>query len=121
MNSLSTQTSSHASQSKNIGAVTLRNSLLSDTKDISRVQLLKEMEFWIDAIKGEECQDERSTNIKNWYEKENALYSYAMPNWGVPPEHTALFREFREDPYYHLKNLVEVVGRTLVEEMLNAE
>ena len=121
MNPLSTQTSSYSGQSKNIGAITLRNSLLSGVKDIERVQLLKEMEFWIDAIKGEEYDDERSANIKNWYEKENALYSYAVPNWGMPPEHTILFREFREDPYYHLKNLVEVVGRTLVEEMLNAD
>ena len=112
---------SHTSSRENRGAISLRDSLISRERHYSKERLLENIEFWIGAIKEENPEDIHTKNIHDWYEKENTLHSYATANWGVPPEHTALFREFREDPYYHLKNLVEIVGRTLVEEMLNAE
>lgn len=60
-------------------------------------------------------------NVFNWYWKQVRTRSYQAPNWRIPAERTALFQKFRSDPCYHLKNLVEIVTRGLVEDMLRAE
>lgn len=59
--------------------------------------------------------------IHSWYWKESRSQSYQAPNWKISPERSVLFQQFRSDPNYHLKNLVEVVARNLVEEMLRSD
>lgn len=39
----------------------------------------------------------------------------------IPPERTLLFEQFRNDPNYHLKNIVEIAARNLVEGMLRSD
>jgi hypothetical protein len=59
--------------------------------------------------------------INRWYWNESQTQSYQAPNWKITPERTLLFQQFRSDPNYHLKNLVEIVARNLVEEMLRSD
>ena len=64
---------------------------------------------------------EQSEAIHAWYWKESQSRSYQAPSWKISPERALLFQQFRSDPNYHLKNLVEVVARNLVEEMLRSD
>lgn len=57
----------------------------------------------------------------HWYWGESRSRSYQAPSWRISPERSELFRQFREDPNYHLKCLVELVARGLVEEMLRSD
>jgi len=69
----------------------------------------------ISALKGDLLEDSAARNVRNWYSKEKEAHSYKARDFRVDPSRTALFREFRADPYYHLKNLVEIVTRTYYE------
>ncbi len=60
-------------------------------------------------------------NIKDWYDIESQTRSYKSPNWKLSPERIALFKEFRDDPNYHIKNIVELIARSLILEMLRAD
>ncbi len=60
-------------------------------------------------------------NIAKWYLNESSSRSYEGRNWKVDPKYLVLFQEFRSDEFYHLKNLVEVVMREIVELTLVAE
>lgn len=102
------------------GAVSLRDALVRDELHLSRERLLKNIRFWQESIKGKNVSDPAALNVSRWYWKESRSHSYQAPNWRVPPERSALFAKFRSDEYYHLKNLVEIVGRTIIEETLRA-
>lgn len=88
---------------------------------MSKERLLRDIESWQTAIKAEGEPTPEAVNVFDWYWNEVRKRSYHAKNWCVPPDRSALFRQFREDPYYHLKNLVEIVARGLVEEMLRAD
>lgn len=88
--------------------------------------MTEQIDFWQDAIKGkyketdlDREERERAEFINAWYWKESQ--SYQAPNWKISPERALLFQQFRSDPNYHLKNLVEIVARNLVEEMLRSD
>lgn len=82
---------------------------------------MRGIDSWQSAIKAEGEPTKEAVNIHNWYWSQVRSRSYQAPSWRITPERTALFQKFRSDPYYHLKNLVEIVARSLVEEMLKAE
>lgn len=104
----------------NRGAVSLRDSLLQYERHLSRERLSHEVDFWMDSIKGKEKADPAALNVSKWYWNEVGSRSYQAPNWRITPERSALFHQFRSDPYYHLKNLVEIVSRTLVDDLLKS-
>lgn len=85
------------------------------------------IEFWQDALKGkyrhstEEWYRTSAQNLSKWYWNEVNVRSYQAPSWKISPERTVLFREFREDSYYILKNLTEIVVRDLIEATLTSE
>lgn len=115
------QTAVSASVQDNRGAATLRDALVKNERHLSKERLLREIESWQDAIKGKNRSDSASENVRQWYWNEVRSRSYQAPSWKIAPERSALFQQFRSDPYYHLKNLVEIVARGLVEEMLRSE
>lgn len=102
----------------------------------SREFLKDKIDFWQESIKGkyqkhtvpqqgetipeQDEQSLRAERIQKWYWKESQSRSYQAPNWRITPERAALFHKFRSDPNYHIKNLVEVVSRVLVEETLRS-
>lgn len=107
--------------SANRGAASLRDALVKNERHLSKERLLAEIESWQSAIKGKNKENPEMRNVFNWYWSEVNSRSYQAPNWRIAPERSALFQKFRSDPYYHLKNLVEIVARGLVEEMLRSE
>lgn len=111
---------SHPHHHDDRGAASLRDSLLRHERHLSRERLDREIESWMDAIKGKEKDDPAAVNVSNWYWNEVGSRSYQAPNWRITPERSVLFHKFRSDPYYHLKNLVEIVSRGLVEDLLKS-
>lgn len=109
------------------GAESLKNGLARDLWVEEKNILIKKVEFWQDAVSGrykkmnlEKRDREQSEAIYRWYWKEIQDHSYQAASWKISPERSLLFQEFRSDPNYHLKNLVEVVGRQLMEEIFRA-
>ena len=66
-------------------------------------------------------QKEGAKNIREWYTNESKFRTYNVPEWKVSPERTLLFERFRNDPNYHIKNIVELMTRSLILEMLKAD
>ncbi|MDD5376884.1 MAG: hypothetical protein PHH16_02080 [Candidatus Gracilibacteria bacterium] len=90
--------------------------------------LAKQINFWESAVSGNyrsmklgKKEYKESEVINKWYLEEVQSRSYQAPNWKISPERALLFQQFRSDPNYHLKNLVEVVIRDLVEDMLRSD
>lgn len=103
------------------GASTLVNTLMNHREDI-----YKEISYWQRSIGGNEeymtSQEKiEARNIKSWYDFESKSRSYSAPEWKISPERTALFTAFRNDPNYHIKNIVELATRSLIFEMLRAD
>jgi len=90
--------------------------------------MFRQIDFWLFAIKNyhernrsDIQMNQEGQNIAKWYMEASKSKSYQARNWRVDPKYTALFQKFRSDPFYHLKNLVEVVMREIVEITLVAE
>lgn len=103
------------------GASTLVNTLMNHDETISR-----QISYWQRSVKGTEdymspSEKLGSQNIKNWYNLESKTRSYNAPEWKISPDRTALFERFRNDPNYHIKNIVELATRSLIFEMLRAD
>lgn len=86
------------------------------------------IDFWLYSIKNfhkKNSPDVRLSpegrNIAKWYLQESKSRTYQGRNWKIDPKYVALFQEFRSDEFYHLKNLVEVVMREIVELTLISE
>lgn len=110
------------------GAETLRDGLARSLGMEGHDGLVAQIHRWQHAMSGayklrnlppDEIQS--SEAVYKWYTQELQHHSYHSPTWIVRPENAELFRAFLEDPYYHLKNLVEVVMRQLLEEMLRSQ
>lgn len=122
------QTTVHSSIPESRGAATLRDGLARSLGIEGHDALIEQIDFWQDAIKGRykkeeliESEQRRAETINTWYWKESQSQSYQAPNWKISSERSLLFQQFRSDPNYHIKNLVEVVARNLVEEMLRSD
>lgn len=103
------------------GASTLVNTLMDHKDDIHY-----QISYWQRSIMGQETymtaeEKTGSQNIQDWYNLESKTRSYHVPNWKTSPDRTVLLQRFRDDPNYHLKNLVELVSRSLVFEILRAD
>lgn len=103
------------------GASTLVNTLMNEDGLIHHA-----ISYWQRSVNGQMeymTSEEKigAKNIQSWYDFESKGRSYKAPNWKVPPERTALFAEFRNDPNYVIKNIVELVTRSLIFEMLKAD
>lgn len=103
------------------GASTLVNTLMEHKDSIYR-----DISYWQRSIKDNKdymTPDEKlgARNIKTWYDIETKTRSYSVPGWKLSPERTALFERFRNDPNYHIKNIVELAARSLIFEMLRAD
>lgn len=103
------------------GASTLVNTLMDHDDEIYR-----EISFWQRSIGGKkdymtETQKLGAENIKTWYELESKTRSYHAPNWKISADKTLLLARFRNDPNYHIKNIVELTIRSLIFEMLRAD
>jgi len=107
-------------------AVSLQRTLVVNS--FNSRQMHDRIDFWLDSIK--HFYDKKSPetsmsiewqNIAMWYLRESKAHSYQARNWKIDPKYLALFQEFRSDEFYHLKNLVEVVLREIVELKLMAE
>lgn len=90
--------------------------------------MFRQIDFWLYAIKHFHLKNrpdvqmsQEGRNIAKWYLDESKSKSYQARNWRIDPKYAALFQEFRSDEFYHLKNLVEVVMREIVEITLVAE
>lgn len=86
----------------------------------------QEIAYWQRSIKGQtdymdQNQKLGAKNIKDWYDIESKTRSYNAPEWKVTAERTVLFERFRNDPNYHIKNIVELITRSLILEMLKAD
>lgn len=110
------------------GAATLKDGLVRGFWYEWHETFSEHIDLWQDAIKGKhahkslsEGEQKSAEAIHAWYWKESQSRSYQAPSWKITPERALLFQQFRSDPNYHLKNLVEIVGRHLVEEMLRSE
>lgn len=122
------QSVDHSRSPGSRGAETLRDGLARSLGMKGYDILVAQIHRWQHAMSGayklrnlppDEIQ--ASEAVYKWYTQELSLHSYHSPTWKVLPEQAELFREFLEDPYYHLKNLVEVVMRQLLEEMLRLQ
>jgi len=122
------QQSDHSHSPGFRGAETLRDGLARSLGMEGHDTLVEQIHYWQDAMSGayklrnlppDEIQ--ASEAVYKWYTQELQHHSYHSPTWIVRPENAELFRAFLEDPYYHLKNLVEVVMRQLLEEMLRSQ
>lgn len=120
------ENTSHASESH--GAITLLYRLARSLGVEGHDVLIKRINFWQTAMKGEFDSENSSTKeiqemkrVHDWYRNELKSYSYAAPGWEIRTERALLFQEFRNDPYYHLKNLVEVVMRQVINELLRSQ
>lgn len=103
------------------GASTLVNTLMNHEENIHH-----DISYWQRSVKGTQeymtsTEKLGAENIKSWYDLESKVRSYNAPGWKIAPERTALFMEFRNDPNYTIKNLVELVTRSLIFEMLRAD
>lgn len=103
------------------GASTLVNTLMNHHDTIHQ-----EIAYWQNSIRGEKKymtpeQKEGVGHIQEWYTSELKYRSYPAPEWKVSPERTVLFERFRNDPNYHIKNIVELITRSLILEMLRAD
>ncbi len=87
------------------------------------------IDAWQSAIRGAHLRSgegrneafRTAENVRKWYWNESHSRSYQAPSWRISPERSALFAEFRNDPNYHLKCLVEVVARAFVEASLRSD
>lgn len=103
------------------GASTLVNTLMNHEENIHH-----DISYWQRSVKGNQeymnaSEKLGALNIKSWYELESKTRSYNAPGWKISPERTALFAQFRNDPNYTIKNLVELATRSLIFEMLRAD
>lgn len=103
------------------GASTLVNTMMNHHDTIHR-----EIAYWQQSVKGTEnymteAQKLGAKNIKSWYDLEAKTRSYNAPDWKVSPRNAVLFEKFRNDPNYHIKNIVELAARSLIFEMLRAD
>ena len=106
----------------------LKYTLSQGRNPLEKKELLDTIDAWQNAIKGRhrlrnmsERDRTRAERINQWYWNEVLSRKYEARSWRITPERALLFQQFRSDPNYHLKNLVEVVARGLVEDMLRAE
>lgn len=108
-----------------IGAVSLQRTLVRNS--VNSRHTFDQIDFWLYAIKNlynknpETPLNREAVNIAKWYFSESKSKSYQARNWKIEPRHAALFQAFRSDEFYHLKNLVEIVMREIVEITLKAE
>lgn len=82
-----------------------------------------DLAFWQRAIREQteymsSSDLEYTRRIKVWYDNENKNHSYSVEGFRVKPEHSEMFVRFKNDPNYHLKNLVEMVARCMIEEYM---
>lgn len=122
------QSIDHSHSSGFRGAETLRDGLARSLGIEGHDELVKRIDFWQHAMSGAyklrnlpPDEIRASEVVYKWYTQELQHHSYHSPTWKVLPERAELFRQFLEDPYYHLKNLVEVVMRQVLEEMLRLQ
>lgn len=104
------------------------NGLIKDISEKYNNALSVQIDFWQNAVsekykrinhKGKEYRESESVN--KWYQQELKSWSYNVPNWKIPPERTLLFRQFRSSQYYYIRNIVSLVIRSLIEEMLQSD
>lgn len=103
------------------GAVTLERSIVRNSSN--SVYMEKQIHSWVSAIKRgykkpmdwAESLTTEEKNIFQWYTERLSSATYQAPNWKISPEKSILFQKFRSDPWYHLKNLVEIVIREFIE------
>lgn len=113
---------------RSLWASTLRNTLRGREKDIDA-----DINFWQLSIQGNKTDIQalyrdrspdfinkkilEAKNIKRWYIEENKS-TYEAPDYKVQDKWLVLFQKFREDKYYHLKNIVELATKGLLTELM---
>ncbi len=113
-------------KTKSEGAVTLQRTLVRNS--VNSRYMYERIDFWLYSIKNFYRKNKphvrispEGLRIAKWYFKESKSKTYQAPNWKIDPKYSVLFHEFRSDEFYHLKNLVEVIMREIVEITLVAE
>lgn len=76
--------------------------------------------FWQNAIKGNYAylspeQTKTAQNIKSWYDFEKS-FSYSSPKYRIDAKKTLLLQNFKQDPNYIFKNIVEMLARKLLKD-----
>lgn len=118
----------HANISTSPGAKTLRDSLLRGCLE-GQNTFSQKIDFWQGAIKGLHTKERmligkdkrHSEMVHSWYwGKETQSHSYQAPSFIISDKDRERFAYFRKDPYYHLKKMVEIIARHLVQEQLRS-
>lgn len=89
-------------------------------------ELAEEIDFWQDSMRGKydnmSISDQvYAKRIHNWYEAQIRSHGYQSRDFHIPASKMMLLQKFREDPNYHLKNLVELVLRSLLDQFYKLE
>lgn len=104
------------------------NGLINNISEKYNNALLMQIDFWQNAVSEEykrinpkRKKYKESEFVNKWYQQELKSWSYNVPNWKIPSERTLLFRQFRSSQYYYIRNIVSLVMRSLIEEMLRSD
>lgn len=101
------------------GAATLQHSLIRNSA--RQRDTFEHIDFWMKSIKEYEAKavlPRDGERIAKWYFEQSKKHSYQVEGWKVNDKFTAIFEQFRNDEFYHLKNLLEIVMREMVEILL---
>ncbi len=83
------------------------------------IWLKENIEKWQNCIvkwKNWEKLTNKERNIYSWYKFNN--YSYSSPDYNLKADRRKILEEFKSDPYYIFKNMVEIMWRDLVSKHL---